>query len=339
MSSAARRSHLPGSLETPFERLRVASEILTAESESLARLARHLPVSFTDAVDLLLQCRGAVIVTGMGKAGWIGQKISASLASTGTRSHFLHPAEAMHGDLGRIGPDDVVLALSNSGETDELLQILPSLGKAGIPLLALTGQASSTLGRAADVVIEYGRVEEACHLNLAPSTSTTLMLGLGDALALVVSQARQFQALDFARFHPGGSLGRKLSCVRDLMRPIAQCRVARSDEIVRQIYVRSSVTERRVGVILVIDPQGKLAGIFTDSDLARLLEKHRDEMLDRPIAEVMTPRPVSVSADESVVKAVELLARKNISEIPVVDDQQRPVGLIDITDVIGLLPV
>jgi arabinose-5-phosphate isomerase len=275
----------------------------------------------------------------MGKAGWIGQKISASLASTGTRSHFLHPAEAMHGDLGRIGPDDVVLALSNSGETDELLQILPSLGKAGIPLLALTGQASSTLGRAADVVIEYGRVEEACHLNLAPSTSTTLMLGLGDALALVVSQARQFQALDFARFHPGGSLGRKLSCVRDLMRPIAQCRVARSDEIVRQIYVRSSVTERRVGVILVIDPQGKLAGIFTDSDLARLLEKHRDEMLDRPIAEVMTPRPVSVSADESVVKAVELLARKNISEIPVVDDQQRPVGLIDITDVIGLLPV
>ncbi|MFO0528863.1 MAG: SIS domain-containing protein [Planctomycetota bacterium] len=339
MSSAARRSVLPGSLETPFEKLRAASEILAAESESLARLARHLPLSFADAVDLLLQCRGAVIVTGMGKAGWIGQKISASLASTGTRSHFLHPAEAMHGDLGRIGPDDVVLALSNSGETDELLQILPSLSKAAIPMIAITGQASSTLGRAAEVVIEYGRVEEACHLNLAPSTSTTLMLGLGDALALVVSQARRFQAIDFARFHPGGSLGRKLSSVRDLMRPIAQCRVARTDEIVRAIYVRSSVTERRVGVILVTDLQGQLAGIFTDSDLARLLEKHRDEMLDRPIAEVMTPRPVTVSADESVVKAVELLARKNIREIPVVDQQNQPVGLSDITDVIGLLPV
>lgn len=339
MSSAARKLSLPGRLDTPFEKLRAASEILAAESESLGRLARHLPVSFADAVDLLLQCRGSVIVTGMGKAGWIGQKISASLASTGTRSHFLHPAEAMHGDLGRIGPDDVVLALSNSGETEELLQLLPSLDKARIPLIAVTGQAGSTLGRAAEVVIEYGRVEEACHLKLAPSTSTTLMLGLGDALALVVSQARSFQAIDFARFHPGGSLGRKLSSVRDLMRPIANCRVARSDEIVRQIYVRSSVTERRVGVILVTDEAGMLAGIFTDSDLARLLEKHRDEMLDRPIAEVMTPRPVTVAADESVVKAVELLARRNISEIPVVDERNQPVGLIDITDVIGLLPV
>ena len=339
MSSAAKKLNPTGKLETPFERLRAGGEILQAESESLARLARSLPLGFADAVELLLQCRGAVIVTGMGKAGWIGQKISASLASTGTRSHFLHPAEAMHGDLGRIGPDDVVLALSNSGETDELLQILPSLHKASIPLVAITGLATSTLARAAEVVIEYGKADEVCHLGLAPSTSTTLMLGLGDALALVVSQARQFQAIDFARFHPGGSLGRKLSSIRDLMRPIESCRVAGCHEIVRQIYVRSSVSERRVGVILVTDEQGKLAGIFTDSDLARLLEKHRDEMLDRPIGDVMTARPIAVSADDSVVLAVELLARKNISELPVVDESGRPVGLVDITDVIGLLPV
>ncbi len=339
MSSAVKRLPLSGALETPFERLRAASEILLTESEALAKLARNMPVGFAEAVELLLRCRGAVIVTGMGKAGWIGQKISASLASTGTRSHFLHPAEAMHGDLGRIGPEDLVLALSNSGETEELLQILPSVHKSGVPLVAITGVSGSTLGRSADVVIEYGRVDEACHLKLAPSTSTTLMLGLGDALALVVSQARQFQAMDFARFHPGGSLGRKLSTVRDLMRPIAQCRLARMDEVLRQIYVRSSVSERRVGVILVTDAEERLVGIFTDSDLARLLEKHRDQMLDRPIAEVMTARPVTIAAEESVVRAVEILARKNISEIPVVDGTGKPVGLIDITDVIGLLPV
>lgn len=339
MSSAARKYLTTSRLETSFERMRAGGEILNSESESLARLARNLPLGFADAVELLLQCRGSVIVTGMGKAGWIGQKISATLASTGTRSHFLHPAEAMHGDLGRIGADDVVLALSNSGETEELLQILPSLDKSEIPLVAITGQSSSSLGRAAVVTIDYGKVDEVCHLGLAPSTSTTLMLGLGDALALVVSQARQFQAIDFARFHPGGSLGRKLSSVSDLMRPIEKCRVARTDEIVRQIYVRSSVSERRVGVILIVDESEKLAGIFTDSDLARLLENHRDEMLDRPISTVMTAKPIAVTANESVVRAVEILARKNISELPVVDSEGYPVGLIDITDVIGLLPV
>jgi arabinose-5-phosphate isomerase len=309
------------------------------ESSALERIAKNLPLGFSDAVDLILDCRGCVIVIGMGKAGWIGQKISASLASTGSRSHFVHPAEAMHGDLGRIAPDDVVLALSNSGETQELLQILPSLKKMGVPIIAITGKSNSSLARDANALIDYGRVTEACHLGLAPSTSTTIMLAVGDALALVVSQARQFQATDFAKYHPGGTLGRRLSTVDELMRSIDRCRVARLNERVRDIYVRSSVSERRVGVILVVDDQQQLAGIFTDSDLARLLERRLDTLLDQPIQQVMTANPISVRVGSSAVQAIDLLAARNISELPVVDAHSRPVGIIDITDVIGLLPV
>ena len=323
----------------PFERLRVATEVLLQESAALERLAKNIPLGFSDAVDLILECRGCVIVTGMGKAGWIGQKISASLASTGSRSHFVHPAEAMHGDLGRIAREDVVLALSNSGETQELLQILPSLKKLNVTLIAITGKSNSTLARDSDALIDYGRVTEACHLGLAPSTSTTIMLALGDALALVVSQSRQFQATDFAKYHPGGTLGRKLSTVDELMRPIDRCRVARLSERVREIYVRSSVSERRVGVILVVDDQQRLAGIFTDSDLARLLERRRDNLLDQPIEQVMTGNPISVRSGSGAVQAIDLLATRNISELPVVDLDSRPVGIIDITDVISLLPV
>ena len=323
----------------PFERLRVATEVLLQESAALERLAKNIPLGFSDAVDLILECRGCVIVTGMGKAGWIGQKISASLASTGSRSHFVHPAEAMHGDLGRIAREDVVLALSNSGETQELLQILPSLKKLNVTLIAITGKSNSTLARDSDALIDYGRVTEACHLGLAPSTSTTIMLALGDALALVVSQSRQFQATDFAKYHPGGTLGRKLSTVDELMRPIDRCRVARLSERVREIYVRSSVSERRVGVILVVDDQQRLAGIFTDSDLARLLERRRDNLLDQPIEQVMTGNPISVRSGSGAVQAIDLLATRNISELPVVDLNSRPVGIIDITDVISLLPV
>lgn len=334
MSSEA-RSIAP----TPFEKLKSASTILLAESEALGRIARNLPLGFADAVDLLVECRGAAIVTGMGKAGWVGQKISASFASTGTRSHFLHPAEAIHGDLGRLGPDDLIVALSNSGETAEVLQILPSIQKMNLPLIVLTGRANSALARAATALIDYGVVPEACPLGLAPSTSTTLMLGLGDALALVTSQARRFQASDFARFHPGGALGRRLATVRDLMKPIEKCRLAHAGERVREIYVRSSVSERRVGVILVVDEDRRLIGVFTDSDLARLLENHRDEMLDQPIQKVMTPRPITVRAEQTAIEAVELLAARNISELPVIDSQGIPVGLVDITDVIALLPV
>lgn len=325
--------------DSPFSRVRSAADVVRAEADALQRLAERIPADFSAAIDLLLGCRGSVIVTGIGKAGWIGQKLSASLASTGTPSHFLHPAEAIHGDFGRVGEDDVVLALSNSGETEELLRMLPVFEQRGIPVIAITGGTNNSLARGARLVLDYGNVREAGHLGLAPSTTTTAMLALGDALALVLSQVRAFTARDFARHHPGGALGRKLASVDELMRPIQQCRTARADETIREIYVRSSVSERRVGVILVVDDEGRLAGIFTDSDLARLLERRRDAALDGRICEVMTARPIAVTSGSRAAVAIEILAGRNISELPVLDAEGRPLGIIDITDVIGLLPV
>lgn len=323
---------------TDFEILKSAQSVLQREAAALQRLADHPPIELIAAVDLVLERDGCVMVTGMGKAGWIGQKIAASFSSTGTRSHFLHPAEAIHGDLGRIGGDDVVLALSNSGETDELLRVLPHLKRLARGLIAVTGRGNSTLAREADVILDYGAAPEACHLGLAPSTSTLLMLALGDALALVCSQRRQFQAIDFARYHPGGALGRQLASVDEIMRPIERCRVAHFSENVRSIYVRSSVAERRVGVILVVDDAGALVGLFTDSDLARLLERKRDHSLDQPIEHVMSPRPKTIRSGSRTSIAIETMAGHNISELPVVDHSDCPVGIIDITDVISLFP-
>lgn len=321
---------------TPFEQLQIARDVVRSEAEALARLANRLPDDFCDAVDRIANCQGAVIVTGMGKAGWIGQKISASLASTGTRSHFLHPAEAFHGDLGRIAPQDIVLAFSNSGETAELLQIIPFLQESCIPVVAVTGNPKSSLAKHAVVCLDYGRTSEAGHLGLAPSTSTTVMLALGDAIALVVSRLRAFRDIDFAKFHPGGSLGRKLALVDEVMRPLSRCRVALETETVRQIYVRHGGHERRVGVILIVSDGGRLTGLFTDSDLARLLERKEDEKFDLPIAELMTRSPVSVSSGSKTALAIETLACRSLSELPVIDKDGKPIGLIDITDVINI---
>lgn len=321
-----------------FEQLRCAREILLRESQSLKQLAGRLDDRFSAAVELLYACRGSVIVSGMGKAGLVGQKIMATLASTGTRSHFLHPAEAIHGDLGRVHRDDLVLMLSQSGETEEVVRLLPSLAEFGVPILAITASAGSTLGRAATVVLELGPMEEACALGLAPSTSTTAMLALGDALALVTSQMRNFAREDFARFHPGGSLGRKLSRVEHHLRPLEQCRVAPDSNTVREVLVSVGRPGRRTGAVMLIDADGKLSGIFTDSDLARLFEARRDRQLDGPIADVMTRRPMTVKAGSRLADAVTMMAGRKISELPVIDDDGRPVGIIDITDVFGLLP-
>jgi len=323
---------------SPLEQLRLGRQIIQQEGQMLVQLARRLDAQFCRAVDLLFQCRGSVIVTGMGKAGLIGQKIMATLASTGTRSHCLHPAEAVHGDLGRIHQDDLVLILSQSGETEEVVRLLPSLSELGVPIVAITGRADSALGRAARVVLELGPLEEACSLGLAPSTSTTAMLALGDALALVVSRMRDFRREDFARFHPAGSLGRKLSKVEHHMRTLDQCRVAMDSKTVREVFVNASVPGRRTGAIMLVDPQGKLTGIFTDSDLARLFEHRRDRELDRPIAQVMTARPLTAALGTHMADAVALMARRKISELPVVDAEGRPAGLIDVTDVVGILP-
>ncbi len=322
----------------PWEQIQFIKQLLGTYRDHLAELARRVDGAFPAAVQMLRGCSGAVITTGMGKAGLIAQKIAATLASTGTPSHFLHPAEAVHGDLGRVGRRDVVWAFSFSGKTEELLRLLPVFARWNTPLLATTSGRNNPLAQAAQVVLDLGPVEEACPLRLAPTTSTMAMLAVGDAVAMTVARLKGFQAADFATLHPAGSLGLKLSSVEQHMRPRQQCRIAPQDRTVRQVYVSLCRPGRRSGAIMLVDGQGRLSGLFTDSDLARLLERKQDQALDRPIREVMTRRPLFVRQGTPMVQAVELLAQRKISELPVVDAQDRPVGMIDITDVVGLFP-
>ncbi|MGI9455610.1 MAG: KpsF/GutQ family sugar-phosphate isomerase, partial [Aeoliella sp.] len=315
--------------------LRVAREVLRLEAVGLWKVSTYLDKSFSSAIDLVRRAKGSVIVTGMGKAGLVGQKIAATLASTGTPSHFLHPAEAFHGDLGRIASGDVVLMLTQSGETSEVVQLLRSLHEMDAPLVAMTACRTSSVGRAATVVIELGELEEACSLGLAPSTSTTAMLAVGDALAVVLSRLQGFGAEDFARFHPGGSLGFKLSKVEDHMRSLAECRVASDANTVREVIVACSQPGRRTGAVMLIDKVGELSGVFTDSDLARLVEGRQEVALDRPIGEVMTTACARVIVGARTEIAIEILSERKISELPVVDMKGHPVGMIDVTDVVG----
>jgi arabinose-5-phosphate isomerase len=323
---------------SPFEQLRYARQIIELESQALAKVAKRLDSEFCRAVQCIFDCPGSVIVSGIGKAGLVGQKIMATLASTGTRSHCLHPAEAVHGDLGRVHRDDVMLILSQSGETEEVIRLLPSLEALNVPIIAITGRTDSTLAAAATIVIDLGPLQEACSLGLAPSTSTTAMLAVGDALALVVSQMRHFGPDDFARCHPAGSLGRKLSKVQNHVRPLEQCRLAPDCQTVREVIVSASLPGRRTGAIMLVNEEGKLSGIFTDSDLARLFERRRDHELDGPIRNVMTANPCTVEVGSMFSDAVAIMAERKISELPVVDAQGVPVGLIDITDLMAKLP-
>jgi len=328
----------PLALVAEAEGLEFARNVLLVEAEAIERVRAQLNTSIVRAAIMVYGCRGSVIVTGMGKAGLVGQKLAATLASTGTRAFPMHPAEALHGDLGRIRSGDVVLALSQSGETDEVVRLIPALRRLDAYLIAITERPTSRLGRAAQLCIELGPIEEACPLGLAPSASTTVLMAVGDALALLVSRMRSFGPEDFALYHPGGSLGRKLTRVEEVMRPIKKIRVACVEETVREVFTRHGIPGRRSGAVLIVDATEQLVGIFTDSDLAKLFEKRREEMLDRPIGRVMTPDPVQVTVGVSVAEAVEALKAKKISELPVVDRGGRPVGLVDVTDLIGLVP-
>jgi arabinose-5-phosphate isomerase len=329
---------LPGTSAPPSEQLSYARQIITMEARALDSVAARLDEAFCRAVDLVHRCTGSVIVSGIGKAGLIGQKLAATLASTGTRSHFLHPAEAIHGDLGRIHRDDVVLMLSQSGETEEVVRLLPSINQFGSALVAVTGRPKSRLGMAATAVIDLGPLQEACSLGLAPSVTTTAMLAVGDALALVVSRMRNFSREDFAKFHPGGSLGRQLARVDDYMRPLAECRLADCHHTLRQVLAEARLPARRTGAIMIVDHDGRLRGLFTDSDLARLFEKHRDELLDGPIRHVMTKNPTHVPAGSMMPDAVTIMAERGFSELPVVDAAGKPVGILDITDIVAMYP-
>jgi arabinose-5-phosphate isomerase len=323
---------------TPLDELRAGREVVRLEGEALLDLARKLDASFCAAVELVAGCQGRVVVTGMGKAGLIGQKTAATLSSTGTRSHFLHPAEAVHGDLGCLHPQDVLLALSNSGETEEITQLLPTVVRLRVPIIAVTSTDRNSLAARAEVVIQIGKLREACPWGLAPSTSTTAMLAVGDALALVASTQRGFTPQQFAVFHPAGSLGRRLKTVAEVMRPLQSLRVAQASDTVRDVFVRFANVGRRSGAVLLLTPEGRLAGMFTDSDLARLLERRRDNAFDGPISSVMNSSPLTVRPESTFADVVELLADRKISELPVVDESGAPVGLVDITDVIGWLP-
>lgn len=335
MSSSHKSPYIPF---TEVEQLREGREILRQEAQVLADLSRRLDTSFCAAVVLLEQCTGSVVVTGMGKAGLVGQKLAATLSSTGTRAFFLHPAEAVHGDVGCVRAEDVVLAVSNSGETEEICRLLPILRNVGVQIVAITAKDTSTLGRAADVTLALGHVREAGQFGLAPTASTTAMLALGDALALVVSRARGFTRQQFALLHPAGSLGRRLQCVRDIMRQGEQLRIAPQEVTIREIFLSIRKPGRRTGAVMLVDAAGCLSGLFTDSDLARLLESRRDSQVDRPIAEVMTVRPLTIPPEAPLSDAIDILSRHRISELPVIDATGRPTGLIDITDVIGLMP-
>lgn len=323
---------------TDLEVIREGRDVIRHEAQALFDLSGRLDVSFAAAVQLIQDCRGFVLVTGMGKAGLIGRKITATLSSTGTRALFLHPAEAVHGDIGCAGPADVVLALSNSGETEELLRLLPILQRLEIPIIAITSRETSTLGTAADITMTLGHLPEAGLHGLPPTTSTTAMLGLGDALALVVSRAKGFTRQQFAQIHPAGSLGQRLRKVGELMRRGSQLRIARETATIREVFVQIRKPGRRTGAVMIVDESGKLSGLFTDSDLVRLLEDRRESQVDRPISEEMTVGPKTITADAALTDAIDLLSHYRISELPVIDEEGQPVGLLDITDVVALMP-
>jgi arabinose-5-phosphate isomerase len=318
--------------------LKRARSVLRAESAALEDVADRLDDGFEQVAEIIARCAGRLAVTGIGKSADVAQKIVGTFNSTGTRAYMLDATRALHGDLGTLHPNDVALVLSHSGESDEVIRLLGPLRKLVSAVLGLTGNPASTLARIADAVIVYGPVVESDTLLLAPSASSTVMMSLGHALAFVLSDARQFTREDFARFHPAGNLGRKLATVESYMRRGSDLRVAQARDTVRAVFATVRHHGRRTGAIILTDEFDRIVGLFTDSDLARLFERRADNLLDRPIAEVMTTSPITVGPDLRMSEAMEILRTRKISELPVVDSDGHPVGMLDITDLIGLVP-
>lgn len=311
-----------------------AREVIEAESRAVLGLLQKLNGNFSKAIERILASSGHVIVTGLGKSGLVGQKISATLASTGTPSLFLHAAEAAHGDLGRITQDDIVLALSNSGESDEILRVVRPVKSLGAYLIALTGQENSSLARHADLVLTIGNVAEACPMGLVPTASTTAMMVLGDALAMTLFNRRGFGREEYARYHPGGDLGRKLLRVEEVMRRGDENPVVPDSISLQEALVTMSQTKGRPGAVSVVNKNGILTGFFTDGDLRRLVQK-KEFSATISITKVMHRNPKSIRADQLVVEAAQLLRQHKIDQVPVVDAQHHPVGLIDIQDLLS----
>ena len=315
--------------------MRLARDTLDIEAGALLALrdrlaAPELAAAFAAAVRTILDSRGRVVVSGMGKSGHVGRKIAATLASTGTPAYFVHPAEASHGDLGMVTADDVFLALSNSGESEELTRIVPLVKRLGARLISITGRVDSTLARHADIHLDCAVEHEACPLNLAPTASTTAQLALGDALAVALLDARGFSADDFARTHPGGTLGRKLlTHVRDVMRKDEAVPAVAADAPFTAALLE--ITRKGLGMTAVLDADGRVCGIITDGDLRRLIEKEVDLKTLRA-AQAMHPDPRTVAADALAVEAVRIMEEQRINQLLVVDDAGRPVGALNMHD-------
>jgi arabinose-5-phosphate isomerase len=319
--------------------LALARDVVRLEAQALTQLIHKIDESLFEAATRIAETQGIIHVTGMGKAGWVGQKFAATAASLGFRAFFLHPAEAVHGDMGRVSQGDLVIAMSQSGETEELLRLTKAVHRAGATIIALTESPTNPLGQESDLTISLGRFQEACPMGLAPTTSTTVMMAMSDALAILSAQIKGVLPHHFAANHPAGKLGRRLTGVDQIMRTGRHVRIAHQSELVRDVLTRLGGARRRSGAILVTSEQGgPLVGIFTDSDLVRLLERGRINMLDQPISESMTLNPSVIRLSATVADAVEALQARKLSELPVVNELGQPIGLIDVTDLIGLAP-
>jgi len=313
-----------------------ARKVLRIEADAVAALIERIDDRFEEAVRMILNCKGRVVVTGMGKSGLIGKKIAATLASTGTPALFLHPAEGIHGDLGMVTRGDTVIALSNSGETDEIARMLPSLKRLGIKIIALTGNPESTLAKNSDVVIDVSVKEEACPLGLAPTASTTATLAMGDALAVVLLDQRGFKEEDFACFHPGGSLGKKLLLrVRDLMHTGDSVPIVNEGTLIKDaIY---EISSKKMGVTSVVDSSGRLAGVISDGDLRRWMEKTEktgENLLAKTARDIMTRNPKVANKDALAAEAVSLMEKNSITCLIVAGSDNKPEGVIHLHDLL-----
>jgi len=306
--------------------------VLNIEARAIAALVDRLDDRFAKAVDLLLQCAGKVVVSGMGKSGLIGQKIAATLASTGTPAFFVHPADGIHGDLGMLAKEDALLAISNSGETEEVLKLLPFMKRLGIPIIALTGRPQSTLAKHSDVVLDVSVSEEACPLGLAPTSSTTAALAMGDAVAIALLQKRGFKEEDFAQFHPGGALGRRLLFkVRDLMHQgEALPRVSATASAKEAI---KEMTTKKLGMTTLVDAKGRLAGVVTDGDLRRFLQKGYS-LAGAKARNLGSKAPRTIRADALAAKALQIMEQYSITSLVVVDERSRLAGVIHLHDLL-----
>jgi arabinose-5-phosphate isomerase len=309
-----------------------AKEVIRKEAKAIAHLEKKIDEAFVRAVELILKCKGRVIVTGIGKSGIIGKKIAATLTSTGTAAFFLHPTEGIHGDLGMVRKNDVVIAITKSGGTDEVYQLIPLFKRLGVPIITFTGNPSSPVAEKSDVVIDVSVDQEACPYNLIPTSSTTATLVMGDALAIALLEERNFSSEDFALLHPGGNLGRKLILkVSDIMHTGDQIPVVSEETNIKEAILE--MTSKRLGTTSVVNQKGELVGIFTDGDLRRLVER-TDDIFSMKAKQVMTKNPKTIDGDELAAKALNLMESYSITSLIITNGKREPIGIVHLHDIL-----